>query len=371
MLNEVTFCDEMSMAEYHRETGKRLIRSSDPDERTEGIRSIHKAYLGGDPEATVIFADLLLHGVIRPVSEDPESAALRILSREARIGNPRARSLLNSHCLTRYNHLIGTEKKPAEGPLVDFDGKPIKIKRKGVLTPIDAVLEYKDGVNILTLSANIWFLDTGELLNQELFEKAVLEGIAMWQGDYLVFGDQPLKVIVDLTMESRVFDNVIVAPMTEMLERSFLKTAKAIGTKKARSSIRSTIKQKRSFATSGFRWSTRSRKIIYILSEDGKFDDYEEIKHVAKHEFGHALGLGDLYESRQDELEGVEKGTYIDLDGYHLYNKFYNLVMCDHHGPVSNNDIEMVVLAFRKNKAQLYQAGRYKGEISNALGRGN
>ena len=93
--------------------------------------------------------------------------------------------------------------------------------------------------------------------------------------------------------------------------------------------------------------------------------------HVTKHEFGHALGLGDLYASAVDSLSGVEKGTYAELDSYVINDKFYNLVMCDHHGPISNNDIEMVILAFRENKMQLFQPSRLKGKISSALGKGN
>ena len=93
--------------------------------------------------------------------------------------------------------------------------------------------------------------------------------------------------------------------------------------------------------------------------------------HVAKHEFGHTLGLGDLYPSSVDSLAGVAKGTYAELDCYATGNREYNLVMCDHRGPISNNDIEMVVLAFKENKAQLYQPVRRMKKISSALGRGN
>ena len=115
------------------------------------------------------------------------------------------------------------------------------------------------------------------------------------------------------------------------------------------------ITTKRSCATGGLKWTVNSRKVICIQSFSGKFDDYEEITHITKHEFGHAIGLGDLYESSVDFLDGVEKGTYTELDSYIINDKFYNLVMCDHHGPISNNDIEMVVLAFRENKMQLFQ----------------
>ena len=93
--------------------------------------------------------------------------------------------------------------------------------------------------------------------------------------------------------------------------------------------------------------------------------------HVAKHEFGHALGIGDLYRCVDDSLFGVETGTYTELDSYAISNMNYNLVMCDHHGPISNNDIEMIILAFRENKFQLFQNGKIKGKISSALGKGN
>lgn len=61
-------------------------------------------------------------------------------------------------------------------PVVDFDGIPITIKRKGVLTPIDAVLRYVDGIN---LSTNIFFMygDEQGLSDPERFENAVLEDI--------------------------------------------------------------------------------------------------------------------------------------------------------------------------------------------------
>ena len=357
--------------EIFREIGKSLLNSTDPTQRSAGISNILKAYSGSDPEATYIVGELMLRGVLKPVTGDPEEHALSILCSAAQKGNIQARALLNSHCINRYSKEIQTSA-PKAGPLVDFDGKPIKIKRKGALTPIDAVLEYVDGVNILTLSANIKFWCDECLDDSDNFEKAVFDGIMQWQGEYIVFGNQTLQVIVNLTNEDRVWDNVIVLPMTDEISEAALKFSNAIGTQKNKERVNSIITSKRSFAVPGFRkWSTRSRKLIYILSENGKFDDFEEIKHVAKHEFGHALGLGDLYESRSDNLEGVSKGTYTELDGYYLTDKFYNLVMCDHHGPISNNDVEMVILAFRENKAQLYQPGNFKGEISKALGRGN
>jgi hypothetical protein len=142
------------------------------------------------------------------------------------------------------------------------------------------------------------------------------------------------------------------------------------GTKRG-AHMKETLATRRSFATLGFKWTTTSSKIIVIQSENENFDDYQEITHVAKHEFGHALGLGDLYYSPSDDLQGVEVGTFSELDSYAISNKVYNLVMCDHRGPISDNDIEMVVLAFSENEMQNYQPSRKRTKISEALGAGN
>lgn len=105
---------------------------------------------------------------------------------------------------------------------------------------------------------------------------------------------------------------------------------------------------------------------------------------VYKHEFGHSLGLGDAYRQvwikKWYELNGVNADLYEDLQ---LYPKnadgSIDMVM-NNNGPVRNNDIEMVLLAFSTGKRQNYQNETKEGwrriltgsgEISEALGRGN
>lgn len=366
--------NENVSAEILREFGKNCFFNcnGDTQKRSEGIQALIKAQSLGDPEATYIVARLIIDGVLKSSAKDQQEYALTLMCSSANSGCIQARAFLNAYCEERYQeeHDDIRVVEPS-GALVDFDGKPIKINRQGIFTPIDAALENEGSLNVLNLSINVMFVYGEEINDPEKFEQAVYDGILAWQGDYEVFGGQKLKVQIHLTNDDNIFDNLLIMPITGEIGATIQSVSNVIGTKKSKLQVSDVMMNKRSFATSGLKWTVNSRKIICIQSRDGKFDDYEEIMHVTKHEFGHALGLGDLYASTVDSLDGVEKGTYTELDSYVINDKFYNLVMCDHHGPISNNDIEMVILAFRENKMQLYQPSRLRGKISSALGKGN
>ena len=78
-----------------------------------------------------------------------------------------------------------------------------------------------------------------------------------------------------------------------------------------------------------------------------------------------------MYKDPQAGMAGVPQGTYVELDDYHVANSCYQLAMASHHGVVSNNDIEMIVLAFSENARQNYQPDRWGNTVSKALGKGN
>ena len=343
-------------------------------ERQLGLNLIFSAYRQNDPEATFTVGCLLLRGIYMPASgmSDTE-AALNLFTRAASLGYAPARDFLNRYCAENYQEKFGTPE--AEAPdydcLVDFDGKPIKFARMGKRSPVKAVLSRENGRNILTLDVKVSFLYMEELPNAWLFEQAVQRGLLEWEGDYIVFGGQRLTVRVNISKGNGFFRSVCVAPLSGELRAGLRQVGNKVAVKKYRERLTSIIDLRRSFAATGLGWRINSLKMIWVQSPNDRFDDYEEIRHVAKHEFGHTLGLGDLYESRTDSLVGVEVGSFPELDCYAVGKKLYNLVMCDHRGVISNNDIEMVILAFRENKMQLFQPFRLRKKSSSALGRGN
>ncbi|MBQ7086591.1 MAG: hypothetical protein IJM96_03850 [Clostridia bacterium] len=350
-----------------------FAEDADDEQKTEGFRKIKWAALAHYPAAMYVYGVLLVSGREGLDTPDRIDKGLGYIWTAERKGIKRGRKFLDDYCRTRYNSAFARKLKTIPPmPLVGFDGKPIKINRVSKLTPIDVKLDYINGENILNIGANLEFVPTETQLPDEAgFYDAVIRGIKAWEGEYIVFGGQKLKVKVNISTEDRLFDKIYIMPVTNDVSDMASKVADFMGGQR-KERVKSIINNKRSAAGIGIRkWTIRSRKMILVQSANGRFDDFDEITSVAKHEFGHVLGLGDLYQSKVDGFPGVPKGTYKELDAYYINNKFYNLVMCDERGIISNNDIEMVVLAFQNNEMQHYQQTPLKGVISRALGKGN
>lgn len=358
-----------------REMGKNYFfnHRDDPEKREKGLQLLLDAVEENDPEACFLVARLLLDGVLTCKGEDAVEKALRLMCVSANNGYVQARTFLNSYCKTRYQRFrrLKSWLRPRHNVLLDFNGEPIRVSCRGLQTPVDVVLSFENGKAVLTISLNVRFFGDEHLPQPHCFRAAVMEGIRAWQGEYTVFNGQPITVRVHAVETQSMQDSLPILPVTDQMEVFMHTFGNVLFGEGARDVVKQAVTSKRSFTTMHRGWSTTSRKVVCIQTTDDRFTDFEEMYHVSKHEFGHVLGLGDLYADPRCSLGGVVKGTFPELDSYVVTDRYYNLVMCDHHGPISNNDIEMVILAFRENRIQLYQPDNLRIPLSAALGRGD
>ena len=364
----------LTPAEFDRETAKQLLFSghATPDDKLKGIALMIRSSQAGDPEAMYYIGRMMLEGKIHAKAGNSQEYAVSMLCNAANEGFLPARTLLTQFCEWRYSKSFPAGEEQT-GPLTDFNGNVVKINCSGALTPVDALLEYKEGMNVLTFSLNLSFVeDPDSVPDPEKLHEAVRRGILAWEGDYTVFGGQKLRVKINITEENRLFDNVGVVVMNGVIRDITETVWNRMDNAHTRELKQDVLEDRRAMAMTGMgKWSVRSRKIIYLQTYTGDFTEYDNIADVMKHEFGHVLGLGDLYAEDGKEQSGVPAGTYPELDSYLIKDDAYHLVMCSQHGPISNNDMEMVVLAFSENRRQQYQPSKVMKQISKALGRGN
>ena len=250
-----------------------------------------------------------------------------------------------------------------------INGKPIKINKKGIIYPVDVVLSSESGKDILTITSRIKFIPL--VLSNEIdfegWKLAVLNGMRDWSGDYLVFGNQPIRVNVNVTETKKKIDSIFVYCIDEEMRQYLVDVYGKYNLKKAEQMF----SENRPCASIGFlglNWKSYLPRFIYLFYST--LDDFDYAQRVAKHEFGHVLGIGDLYRDLEKGLPGVDGLEYEDLKPYFQGNYSFDAVMCN-NGPVRDNDIEMLLLAFQTNKFQNYQKIRAKDKISEALGIGN
>lgn len=360
-----------------RERAKILIMKgkSSAKKMNEGLSLLKEALDGGDPEAAFIVGKLTLDGYLKPKNGNRQETAMKQLAYASEMGSLQASALLGELCRKRYEDDFQTVRDHLGAhPLVGFDGEEIKIDEGGNRVPIDAKLVFDGKKNELKFSLNLYFENMQIVKNPEQFRNAVIEGIKEWEGEYSVFGGQPLRVSIEVTTEERSNDSVRVYLFNEESMGILERLTKLFAINKKSNVFQNSeriLRTRNSFATTGKKWRVRSKKTICIVQDEGEDNVFQKMKEKTKHEFGHVLGLGDLYRDSSQGLSGVERGEYLELDSFHIDKTIYQLVMCTSHGVISNNDIEMIILAFRENSMQVYQKQRGIQKVSEALGQGN
>lgn len=251
-----------------------------------------------------------------------------------------------------------------------FDGKIIEIEKKGLFYPVNMELCEEEGRNFLHIGVKSYFACAFEenQVSIEQWRECILEGFQEWAGEYTVFGGQQLTVTVKTEeADSPSVDTVPILCLSETKAKEFIGQYVE---QNQQSSIEKALLQQRSFSTTMIEGVVSWNSILprYIVLMPSAFTDSYTLKRTAKHEFGHILGLGDSYKDDSLGYQGV--GMYHDILPYYSEKKGFDMVM-DNCGPVRNNDIEMVILAFFTNRFQNYQSVQNANAISFALGRGN
>lgn len=254
--------------------------------------------------------------------------------------------------------------------ITGFDGKPIEIEKKGLFYPVSMELCETEGRNYLHIQVKSYFasaLEDGQLTISG-WKQCIFEGFQEWAGEYTVFGGQQLTVTVTaIEAESPSIDTVPILCLSETKAKEFISQYVE---QKEQAAIEQALLQQRSFSTTMIEGVVSWNAILprYIVLMPSAFADDYTLQRTAKHEFGHILGLGDSYKDASLGYQGV--GMYHDILPYYDTKNGFNMVM-DNCGPVRNNDIEMVILAFFTNRFQNYQSMQNANAISFALGRGD
>lgn len=336
------------------------------EDKNRAFELLEWAARKGDPEGCFRFGARLVNGKIRLKDIDSKERGMFYIDRAAYLGHKGARAAMDKYCKLLYEKNVGSKiQKQAPAPLRDFNNWPIKIKYKGKLMPVQAELVFQDNQNVLFIDvkANILITDD-EAVDREHLKIAIENGFRAWEGVYTVFGGQELMVIVNVHFSDfAILGHINISSMKNNAMKGAIKIAAARG-HEWQNKLSDMANTSSSFTTFGMsKWSMRSGKNIFLDNPTGRFDNYETITRSVRSEFGTILGLG--------YINNVPKGTYPELDPYYIENGRYNLVMSNGRGAISNNDIEMIVLALAENEIQCYFEDEQGHKPSKALGKGN
>lgn len=270
-----------------------------------------------------------------------------------------AKKRLNGLCLElSSNYFINCPKK--SGVLRDYDGKEISFDRGNI--PVKGTLKFSEDGAVFLIEVNVLMRRISDMrLTKPV--RPIIQGIKQWQGNYLVFGGYPIEARVKCTTELRRRSSLIVNIFDDETTDSIADILKKFGKRGKRSaSILSARRQ--SAASVGKSWRLGAVKYINLYEQD--LLNIPRCKFLMRHEFGHILGLDDMYQERSEGRKGVYE-VYPDIEMFRIKGNIFNMIMCSEDAPVTFKDIEMALLAYRDGIIQRFQQTNGKGEISQAL----
>lgn len=277
--------------------------------------------------------------------------------------------------------------------LEDFRNEVIDIDVSG---PVDARLTWENGKNILRLSVKVAFIGmpTGAALwNQataltaqklQTRKRDALAGFKDWAGQYKVFDDQDVQVEVTTQEVSGGGDSCVVVKLLTEEDLTRIREEVIFGEQVAKGLSRSVVLSAWGDGAESFwdnfnparylvDWNHDISKLMFL----GPKTTSQENREKAMHEFGHPLGLGDMYSDNSwpIAMDGVDASMvklFLGLEAYATKDatgQITNIdgVMFDHGKKPIGKDIEMVILAFQTGQRQNFQKQGGFGAISEAL----
>lgn len=267
-----------------------------------------------------------------------------------------SRAALNKLCLS----LGDNAKNHKSCPIYDYNGNKISFKKKNI--PVEGCIYYENGRAILFLHLNVVQRHLSDM-KLEKPSRVIIQGIKQWQGSYTVFGGYDIEVRIKCTSSLKRHNSLIINILDDELTDSVTNILSKLG-KKGKRSAQILSARRQSAASFGRTWRLNSIKYINLYKKD--LLNIPHCKYIIRHEFGHILGLDDMYSEKSDGRNGVSPGNP-HLAPFHIRNNIYNMIMCSVDAPVNYKDIEMLLLAYQNNEIQRYQQRFGKGEISSAL----
>lgn len=285
----------------------------------------------------------------------------------------RIRNAIQSLKSCGVDNLSSLEKKLLQyRRLEDFNNKIISLSFAGEQYPVEVNLKWENGKNILYIHVKVKFSFPDGFWEQKHIKDYYnrkktqsLKGFEMWSGTY-----------------ERVFKNHEGAQcVTVKCEAEEITEGEAIN-------VNIYASHNRSKTNWGTGWETSQPGNIDLygsyLSSDANKESSKHMKNVAKHELGHILGLANAYSEVTDKplnyaaypdiKEDIKNHViseyitkYKDEPGFTTYT---GMVMNNSEANISNNDIEMLILAWQKGEVQFYYTDeRREGTISEAMGK--